>query len=308
MVSPNSRPLVSVIVTTFERQRLLQETIASILGQTFRDFELIVVDNHSNYDFFSLIRSFGDDRLAPHQNSNLGIIAVNRNFAIKKARGTYLAFCDDDDYWARHKLERQLEHFDPKTCVGIGSQSLMVGDLTFHRKKRAAEDAWKGFPDILKRGGVALSSLLVKNESFFFDEAPGFRYVEDFDFQLNITYRSGLKIKELAEPLVHYRIHPARSGLSDKDVHQLNVLDKYRNYIPASVFDGLVSGIYLHYGIDALKNNDPKAGRYLRRSLKSGRPPKKALSILALGVTGLPPSWRRRIMETYYQIRSKARA
>ena len=80
---------ISVIVTTYNRPKLLKETLDSILNQTYVDFELIVVDNNSNYDFFKLIESFNDNRIIAYQNENDGVIAVNRNFGIKKV---YLFF------------------------------------------------------------------------------------------------------------------------------------------------------------------------------------------------------------------------
>ena len=61
-------PLVSVIVTTFNRKELLKETIDSILKQTFTDFELIVVDNYSEYNFVDYIKSFSDNKLIAFQN------------------------------------------------------------------------------------------------------------------------------------------------------------------------------------------------------------------------------------------------
>ena len=79
-------PLVSVIVTTYNRKILLKETINSILCQTFKDFELIVVDNYSDYDFYNFIDSFNDNRILPFQNNNNGNIALNRNHGIKKAK------------------------------------------------------------------------------------------------------------------------------------------------------------------------------------------------------------------------------
>ena len=99
---------VSVVVTTYNRKKYLTQTIKSILNQTFADFELIVVDNYSNYDFLSHINSLNDSRIRPFQNNNNGIIAVNRNFGIKKSKGEFIAFCDDDDIWINTKLEIQL--------------------------------------------------------------------------------------------------------------------------------------------------------------------------------------------------------
>lgn len=85
-------PKVSVIVTTYNRKEYLAETIQSILNQTFQDFELIVVDNYSNYDFFGLMKSFNSEKITAFQNQNNGIIAVNRNFGIKLAKGEFIAF------------------------------------------------------------------------------------------------------------------------------------------------------------------------------------------------------------------------
>ena len=100
---------VSVIVTTFNRKLFLTEALNSILNQTFKDFELIIVDNYSDYDFIAHINSFKDKRIRAYQNENNGVIAVNRNFGLKKAKGEYLAFCDDDDIWFKEKLKRQMK-------------------------------------------------------------------------------------------------------------------------------------------------------------------------------------------------------
>ena len=101
--------MVSVVVTTFNRKDLLKETLESILAQTYQDFELIVVDNYSNYDFNALIESFKSDKIRAYQNQNHDVIATNRNFGIEKAKGEYIAFCDDDDLWMPDKLEKQMK-------------------------------------------------------------------------------------------------------------------------------------------------------------------------------------------------------
>ena len=112
----NESPLVSVIVVTYNRKELLKETIYSILNQTFEEFELIVVDNFSDYNFFLHIESFNDDRIKPFQNQNNGIIAVNRNFGINNSKGKYIAFCDDDDLWLPEKLNKQITVLEDSGC------------------------------------------------------------------------------------------------------------------------------------------------------------------------------------------------
>ncbi len=142
----SKRPLISVIVTTYNRKELLEETINSILNQTFKNFELIVVDNNSNYDFLTHMNNFNDRRIHAYQNSNDGIIAINRNFGIKKARGDYIAFCDDDDLWAPQKVEIQIVTIEDSengmVCTmskrfgetNIFSKSYGIGPLPFRQK------------------------------------------------------------------------------------------------------------------------------------------------------------------------------
>ena len=96
-------PLVSVILITYNRECFLKETIDSILAQTYRNFELIIIDNFSDYDFNALVNSYHSNKIRAFQNQNNGIIAINRNFGIERARGNYLAFCDDDDIWYPNK-------------------------------------------------------------------------------------------------------------------------------------------------------------------------------------------------------------
>ncbi len=122
-------PLVTVIVTTYNRAKLLSETISSILNQSFADFELIVVDNMSEDATEGYVMGLNDRRIRFFKNPNSGIIAVNRNFGIKRARGKYIAFCDDDDLWFPDKLKTQVEFMESNPGVGLTfSNAEVFGD------------------------------------------------------------------------------------------------------------------------------------------------------------------------------------
>lgn len=106
----NENPLVSVVVPVYNRARLLGRALGSVLGQTMRDFELIVVDDGSTDDSVAVAESFAADprvRLCPNP-VNLGAAGA-RNRGIELARGRYVAFQDSDDRWFPEKLARQLE-------------------------------------------------------------------------------------------------------------------------------------------------------------------------------------------------------
>lgn len=102
---------VSVIVPMYNSQEFIENCLESLLGQTFRNFEILLVDDGSSDISLSKVKRFQhDSRLTVLQNpSNLGAAAA-RNLGIHKAQGRYIAFCDSDDIWRADKLETQLAY------------------------------------------------------------------------------------------------------------------------------------------------------------------------------------------------------
>ena len=104
-------PVVSAIVTTFNRADYLKKAIESVLNQTFTDFELLILDNSSTDNTESVVKSFGDNRLRYIKHKPLGISQA-RNLAVREATCKFISFLDDDDVWLPCKLEKQLEVFE----------------------------------------------------------------------------------------------------------------------------------------------------------------------------------------------------
>jgi glycosyltransferase involved in cell wall biosynthesis len=101
--------VVSVIIPTYNRAQVVSQPIQSVLAQTFRDFEVIVVDDGSNDNTESVVKAFCDPRVRyiRHEKNRGGSAA--RNTGIKAARGAYIAFLDSDDEWLPEKLQSQLD-------------------------------------------------------------------------------------------------------------------------------------------------------------------------------------------------------
>jgi hypothetical protein len=99
-------PFVTVVVTTYNQERFIAAAIQSVLAQTYRDYELVVVDDGSTDDTPHRVAAFGDDIVFIRQN-NQGV-AASRNTGIRHARGTLLAFLDGDDLWQREKLAHHV--------------------------------------------------------------------------------------------------------------------------------------------------------------------------------------------------------
>ena len=110
-------PRVSVVVTAYNQQLYVGDTIRSVLAQTFRDFELIVVDDGSSDGTVQEIRRFGS-QLQLERQPNQGV-AASRNTGIRLARGEFVAFLDGDDIWHPDKLERQVRAADADSGSGL---------------------------------------------------------------------------------------------------------------------------------------------------------------------------------------------
>ena len=112
-----SLPLITVIIGAYNAERYLGEAIESVLAQTYRDFELIVVDDGSTDRTGEIADGYGDPVRCLHQEN--GGMAAARNRAIPEARGDYLAFLDADDRFPPGKLRSQLAVFEAQPELDV---------------------------------------------------------------------------------------------------------------------------------------------------------------------------------------------
>jgi len=276
------RPSVSIVVTTYNRKKLLKETIDSILNQTFQDFELLVIDNFSDYNFFSHMDSFYDNRIRPFQNQNNSIIAVNRNFGIKKTKGEYIAFCDDDDIWVEEKLSIQInamllnpkiiisygyaKKIGPKTHFGNNNYGVLYRTMALTKKK------------LMKRNTIILSTALVKSDlikSELFNESKELVGVEDF-FLWNAIMKNG-KFCLIKEILVHYRYHQNNASkiysYNQSSYESQKRVQISRLKIVLNIFFSKIPMVYIKNMMHLLLYLSLRSNTFFRRSfsLKSSR-------------------------------------
>lgn len=104
-----SMPLISVVLPTYNRASLLPRAIKSVLSQTYKNFELIIIDDNSSDNTKEIVKCFKDKRIKyiRHKENKGG--AAARNAGIKLAKGKYIAFQDSDDKWLLRKLEKQIQ-------------------------------------------------------------------------------------------------------------------------------------------------------------------------------------------------------
>lgn len=118
-MSKQSKPLVSIIVPVYNAGRFIDETIQTVLDQTYTNWELLLVDDKSTDDSVKLIKPYAskDERIKLLSNKQNSGAAISRNKGIDAAKGRYIALLDADDLWAPTKLEKQVTFMQEKDCA-----------------------------------------------------------------------------------------------------------------------------------------------------------------------------------------------
>lgn len=199
-------PLVSVVIPAYNASRWLRETVASVLAQTYRPIEVLVVDDGSTDDTVAIAESFGASVDVIRQ-ANAGA-ATARNTGIARCRGQYVALLDADDLWHPRKLEAQVRALEADHSVG----ALQCGTTYVDEHGRVIEvrhpPRRTTFGDVVRfRGVVALmSTLLIRRSCVEVAGAqePRFEGKDEWEWGMRLARRCGLG--GVPEALVTHRV------------------------------------------------------------------------------------------------------
>jgi glycosyltransferase involved in cell wall biosynthesis len=191
----------------------LRESVESILGQTFRDFELLVINDGSTDDTADIVASFGDPRIRLlHNETNLGLIAT-LNRGLDESRGDFIARMDHDDVSLPQRLERLLQFFTAHPSVGIcGSSYIPFGqaDLSSFRG-RCPTDPARIHAALLFNSPLGHPTVMMRRAAL---ERHGLRYRQDFvhaeDYDLWARAADCFPIANVPDRLLRYRVHPGQ--------------------------------------------------------------------------------------------------
>ncbi|HEY1193472.1 glycosyltransferase family 2 protein [Flavobacterium sp.] len=218
------KPLVTVIISTYNREKYLHETISSVYNQTYDCIEILVVDDGSNIDYAAVIcEKFSNCSYLYKENGGL---SSARNYGVKHAKGEFIAFLDDDDFWEESKIEKQVKILIENPLVDCVHSSVAVvdqnGKLTgktygaTHNKanKRSGFVFWNALGVWVVKSPTPLIRKKVFQPDLMFDES--IKVGEDVDFYQRMFYRH--KIHYINEPLAFYREYdnPERLSLQQK--------------------------------------------------------------------------------------------
>jgi len=206
------QPLVSVIIPVYNGATYLREALESVFAQTYRPFEVIVVDDGSADDSGVIAQSFHDVRYI-HQ-ANQGVAAA-RNHGIENARGAFLAFLDQDDLWTPEKLKLQIAYLLDHPELGY-----TLTHQRFFMDPGATLPAW--FRKELfasAHPGWILGTLVIRRTAFekVGNFATGYVAANDSDWFFRAK-AAGIPMEVVPELLLMKRIHGSNESGNAKDV------------------------------------------------------------------------------------------
>ncbi len=217
-------PIVSVVMPTYNGARFLRDAIASILNQTFRDFELIVINDGSTDNTSQILANYNDDRIVTiTNNENLGIAeATNRGFAA--VRGEYVALQDHDDISLPCRLDVQVAFLrsHPKVALVGSSVKLIDENGAVYGYYREPEDDIDLKWEVLFRCPFRHTSIMVRRQAVSdvgrYSGAPENGTAADYDLLSRIALNN--TIQNLREPLVLWRRHPDATSIRYEELQK----------------------------------------------------------------------------------------
>lgn len=226
---------VSVIIPTYNRSSYLEEAIISVINQTYENLEIIVVDDGSKEKYAEVIcNNYKECNYYYKENGGL---SSARNFGIKKSKGEYIAFLDDDDVWKENKLEVQCKILDKYSSIDCVHSSAIVinekgestgeiiGASETKAYKRSGYVFWNALGVWVVKSPTPLIRKKVFTKDLLFDET--IKVGEDIDFYQRMFFRH--KVYYISESLAYYREYNNNDRLSLKIKKYIGVEKKLLN-------------------------------------------------------------------------------
>ena len=176
------KELVSIIIPVYNAEKFIDETINTVLDQTYTNWELLLVNDCSTDNSVKLIQKYlKDERIKLINNKVNSKAAISRNNGIKEAKGRYICFLDADDLWDKEKLEKQVKFMNEKDCAFsyhsyefANEKCIPTGKKVIAKNKLTYKEALKN--NIISTITVMFDmKILSKNDIYM----PNFSYVED---------------------------------------------------------------------------------------------------------------------------------
>ncbi len=240
------KPFVDVILPNYNKAGFLEEAINSVIAQTYKNWHLYIIDDHSDDNSAKVIDKF----------SNLGNVTVVklhknkgpsfcRNYAIRMSKSKYISFLDSDDSWSSSKLEKQITFMEKHNLTFTYTDYTPFFE-SFGKKKIKKRTFLKDHFDyitFIKNSSINTSTMVIARSILGSHRFRKIKLLEDYLFKCKLLKSNNIAIK-LEEDLAFYRIlNKSRSSQRLKNIYWLWHINK--NYNKLNFFDNIVSIFFI---------------------------------------------------------------
>jgi len=281
-----SNPQLSVVMSAYNSRSYLKAAIDSVLAQTFKDFELIVINDGSSDDTQTIIDSYKDPRIVKIKHKNKGLVA-SLNIGLAKARGEFIARHDADDLSSPQRFEKQLVLFNSNprlvlvgTCVKeIDSAGKVIG-----RRQYPLADADIRLA-LFHYSPFAHGSTMARRRAL--EEAGGYRQVyypvEDYDLWRRLAQKG--QLQNIGETLYEFRVHQESISATNL-VRQKDLSAKLQRDIAQKPIRLILSPLNVRRAIKLNPSHRQTCVMLLKTSLKHLRPLDTIFMLIAIALAG----------------------
>ena len=232
----NTSPLISVIIPCYNAEKYVESAVRSIMSQTYKNLEIIITDDCSTDNTFSILEKLADEdnRIKLYKNETNLKIVKTLNKMVLLANGKYIARMDADDISLPERIEKQVEFLEKNSDIAFcGTNAFIINENGKITRKTSlpitSEDNkfFLQFYSTFFHPSVMLRSKIYKEN--FYDE--NFLYAEDYELWARLIFQENLKGTNLSEKLFEYRIFAGQSSAVHQEKQSnasAKIFDKYR--------------------------------------------------------------------------------
>ena len=243
--------LVSIITPSYNSSRFINECVNSVLGQTYTNWELIIVDDASNDNSRELISNIAarDNRIKfVFLTKNIGV-AGSRNIALEKSKGRYIAFLDSDDVWKKEKLTKQIHFMQSNNVLFSFSSYEPMSENGIEIFKEIKAPFKIDYNTLLKNTIIGCLTVVLDKDKIGDFKVPNLKTSQDLALWLSIM-KDGVIAYGIKQSLAYYRI-VGKSNTSNKFKVFVGIWKVYRNEEGLGYMKSI--WCFLNYAFNAVK-------------------------------------------------------
>ena len=221
--------LVSIITPTYNSSKYIEDTIKSIISQTYMNWELIITDDCSTDETVAIIKKYIllDTRISLFILEKNSGSAITRNNSIKFSKGVFLAFCDSDDFWDKNKLEKHVKfHLEKNVLFSFTNMRIANNEGLIILKRQSIIKHKVNYKSLLKNNYIPTSTVLINKALLDKYKFQNYRKKQDYILWLEILKKESIEAHFFDFCLTTYRKHENQITKNKFKLirHQFNVL------------------------------------------------------------------------------------